>query len=131
MYWWLSSKTGLQAKTDQEAGVKLADKNVAIKDQQDGNKDKGKRGPSPEILSVWWPCCTDWAFAPRKSAAAARMAMGKTHLLIFSIPATLFPTPLVCVYSRPSSPCRSGLMSKAISSGVIKEEIPAKGKLFY
>ena len=42
---------------------------------------------SPEILSVWWPCCwTAWASAPRKSAAAEaaeRMAMAKTHRLIF------------------------------------------------
>lgn len=42
MYWWFQV-TGLQAKTDQEAGVQLPDKNVAIKDQQDGNKDTRER----------------------------------------------------------------------------------------
>jgi hypothetical protein len=50
--------------------------------KQDGNEHMKKKGPSPEILSVWWPCCTACASAPRKSTAA-RMAMAKAHRLIF------------------------------------------------
>ena len=101
---------------------------------------------SPEILSVWWPCWTAWASAPKKSAAAeaaARMAMAKTHRLIFfwtpPLPTShfLFPvsTRYLCLYSPPPNPLYlpvwSGLMSQAIPQGVIKEEeIPANGKLF-
>ena len=122
----------------QAARVVHTDKNVPINYQawkQDGNEHMKKKGPSPEILSVWWPCCTACASAPRKSTAA-RMAMAKAHRLIFfSILPTRpqAPSPAstrcLCLYSplRPS-PCP--LLWARQPPGVIKRRDPSQREAF-